>query len=215
MGYCRIDSPLLHQRGSEICVRNGKPWINLQCFLKVDDCLVQIPAPCERLAEIVVRISVARNQLKSLLVVSDRFPCFPGLRQGYSQVVMCQRFVGVERQSPPPFRDGLFIPLVVHELRCDIDSSRAIFSCASTTLIPLSPRMDCRAVPICRTAIPLTTPIENLRAIVEARYVGEHGTTPLEQIFHPRPGEEIAAKVAAIEYDPNRSARIGLSSSPR
>ncbi len=28
----------------------------------------------------------------------------------------------------------------------------------------------------------------------EARYVGEHGTTPLEQVFHPRPGEEIAAK---------------------
>lgn len=28
----------------------------------------------------------------------------------------------------------------------------------------------------------------------EARYVGEHGTTPLEQVFHPRPGEEIAAR---------------------
>jgi len=28
----------------------------------------------------------------------------------------------------------------------------------------------------------------------EARYVGEHSTTPLEQLFHPRPGEEIAAK---------------------
>lgn len=28
----------------------------------------------------------------------------------------------------------------------------------------------------------------------EARYVGEHGQTPLEQIFHPRPGEEIAAR---------------------
>ena len=26
----------------------------------------------------------------------------------------------------------------------------------------------------------------------EARYVGEHGTTPLEQLFHPRPGELIA-----------------------
>lgn len=26
----------------------------------------------------------------------------------------------------------------------------------------------------------------------EARYVGEHGQTPLEQIFHPRPGERIA-----------------------
>lgn len=26
----------------------------------------------------------------------------------------------------------------------------------------------------------------------EARYVGEHGTTPLEQLFHPRPGEAIA-----------------------
>ena len=26
----------------------------------------------------------------------------------------------------------------------------------------------------------------------EARYVGEHGTTPLEQVFHPRPGEHIA-----------------------
>jgi Xaa-Pro dipeptidase len=26
----------------------------------------------------------------------------------------------------------------------------------------------------------------------EARYVGEHGTTPLEQIFHARPGEHIA-----------------------
>ncbi len=28
----------------------------------------------------------------------------------------------------------------------------------------------------------------------EARYVGEHGQTPLEQVFHPRPGEEIAAR---------------------
>ena len=26
----------------------------------------------------------------------------------------------------------------------------------------------------------------------EARYVGEHGTTPLEQVFHARPGEQIA-----------------------
>ena len=28
----------------------------------------------------------------------------------------------------------------------------------------------------------------------EARYVGEHGTTPLEQVFHARPGEAIAQK---------------------
>src|SRR6186713_549116 len=28
----------------------------------------------------------------------------------------------------------------------------------------------------------------------EARYVGEHGTTPLEQVFHARPGEHIAAQ---------------------
>ena len=28
----------------------------------------------------------------------------------------------------------------------------------------------------------------------EARYVGEHGTTPLEQVFHARPGELIAAR---------------------
>jgi len=28
----------------------------------------------------------------------------------------------------------------------------------------------------------------------EARYVGEHGTTPLEQVFHGRPGEAIAQK---------------------
>ena len=28
----------------------------------------------------------------------------------------------------------------------------------------------------------------------EARYVGEHGTTPLEQVFHPRPGEAIAQR---------------------
>ncbi len=28
----------------------------------------------------------------------------------------------------------------------------------------------------------------------EARYVGEHGTTPLEQVFHLRPGEELAAR---------------------
>lgn len=28
----------------------------------------------------------------------------------------------------------------------------------------------------------------------EARYVGEHAQTPLEQVFHPRPGEEIASK---------------------
>lgn len=28
----------------------------------------------------------------------------------------------------------------------------------------------------------------------EARYVGEHGQTSLEQVFHPRPGEEIAAR---------------------
>src|ERR1041384_1989266 len=28
----------------------------------------------------------------------------------------------------------------------------------------------------------------------EARYVGEPGTTPLEQVFHARPGEHIAAQ---------------------
>jgi Xaa-Pro aminopeptidase len=28
----------------------------------------------------------------------------------------------------------------------------------------------------------------------EARYVGEHGTTPLEQVLHPRPGEAIAQR---------------------
>jgi Xaa-Pro aminopeptidase len=28
----------------------------------------------------------------------------------------------------------------------------------------------------------------------EARYVGEHAQTPLDQVFHPRPGEEIAAR---------------------
>ena len=28
----------------------------------------------------------------------------------------------------------------------------------------------------------------------EATYVGEHGTTPLEQVFHPRPGEAIAQR---------------------
>jgi Xaa-Pro aminopeptidase len=31
----------------------------------------------------------------------------------------------------------------------------------------------------------------------EARYVGEHGTTPLEQVFAARPGEEIAARARA------------------
>src|SRR4029078_3851845 len=31
----------------------------------------------------------------------------------------------------------------------------------------------------------------------EARYVGEHGTTALEQVFHPRPGEHMAEQARA------------------
>jgi Xaa-Pro aminopeptidase len=39
----------------------------------------------------------------------------------------------------------------------------------------------------------------------EARYVGEHGQTPLEQVFHPRPGEEIAARARTASW-----RRIGV-----
>ena len=39
----------------------------------------------------------------------------------------------------------------------------------------------------------------------EARYVGEHGTTPLEQVFNPRPGEHIAAQARAAGWK-----RIGV-----
>ena len=39
----------------------------------------------------------------------------------------------------------------------------------------------------------------------EARYVGEHGTTPLEQIFADRPGAEIAARAKAAGWK-----RIGV-----
>ncbi len=34
----------------------------------------------------------------------------------------------------------------------------------------------------------------------EARYVGEHGQTSLEQVFHPRPGEHIAAEAKAAGW---------------
>jgi len=34
----------------------------------------------------------------------------------------------------------------------------------------------------------------------EARYVGEHGTTPLEQIFHARPGEHIADHARGVGW---------------
>jgi Xaa-Pro dipeptidase len=34
----------------------------------------------------------------------------------------------------------------------------------------------------------------------EARYVGEHGQTPLEQVFHGRPGEHIAAQAKAAGW---------------
>ncbi len=34
----------------------------------------------------------------------------------------------------------------------------------------------------------------------EARYVGEHGTTPLEQVFAPLPGEEIAGRARAAGW---------------
>jgi Xaa-Pro dipeptidase len=34
----------------------------------------------------------------------------------------------------------------------------------------------------------------------EARYVGEHGTTQLEQVFHPRPGEHMAAQARAAGW---------------
>jgi Xaa-Pro dipeptidase len=34
----------------------------------------------------------------------------------------------------------------------------------------------------------------------EARYVGEHGTTALEQIFHPRPGEHMAEQARAAAW---------------
>ncbi|HJU48256.1 MAG TPA: M24 family metallopeptidase [Gaiellaceae bacterium] len=39
----------------------------------------------------------------------------------------------------------------------------------------------------------------------EARYVGEHGTTPLEQVFAPLPGEEIARRAEAAGWK-----RIGV-----
>ena len=39
----------------------------------------------------------------------------------------------------------------------------------------------------------------------EARYVGEHGTTPLEQVFHARPGEHIAAHAQSAGWK-----RIGV-----
>jgi Xaa-Pro dipeptidase len=39
----------------------------------------------------------------------------------------------------------------------------------------------------------------------EARYVGEHGTTALEQVFHPRPGEHMAAQARAAGWK-----RIGV-----
>ncbi len=39
----------------------------------------------------------------------------------------------------------------------------------------------------------------------EARYVGEHGTTPLEQVFHARPGEHIADQARAAGWK-----RIGV-----
>ena len=39
----------------------------------------------------------------------------------------------------------------------------------------------------------------------EARYVGEHGTTPLEQVFADRPGAEIAARARAAGWK-----RIGV-----
>jgi Xaa-Pro dipeptidase len=39
----------------------------------------------------------------------------------------------------------------------------------------------------------------------EARYVGEHGATALEQVFHPRPGEHIAAQARAAGWK-----RIGV-----
>ena len=39
----------------------------------------------------------------------------------------------------------------------------------------------------------------------EARYVGEHGTTSLEQVFHPRPGEHMAGQARAAGW-----RRIGV-----
>jgi len=39
----------------------------------------------------------------------------------------------------------------------------------------------------------------------EARYVGEHGTTRLEQVFHPRPGEHMAARARAAGWQ-----RVGV-----
>ena len=39
----------------------------------------------------------------------------------------------------------------------------------------------------------------------EARYVGEHGTTSLEQVFHPRPGEHMAEQARAAGW-----RRIGV-----
>jgi Xaa-Pro aminopeptidase len=34
----------------------------------------------------------------------------------------------------------------------------------------------------------------------EARYVGDHGTTLIEQVFHPRPGEAIAERAKAVGW---------------
>ena len=44
----------------------------------------------------------------------------------------------------------------------------------------------------------------------EARYVGEHGTTPLEQVFADRPGDQIAARAQARRLEARRRLRARL-----
>ena len=44
----------------------------------------------------------------------------------------------------------------------------------------------------------------------EARYVGEHGTAQLEQVFHDRPGEHIAATARDRRLAPDRRLRARL-----
>ncbi len=44
----------------------------------------------------------------------------------------------------------------------------------------------------------------------EARYVGEHATTPLEQVFHPRPGTYIADHARGSRLEEGRRLRPRL-----
>src|SRR6187455_3102842 len=54
-------------------------------------------------------------------------------------------------------------------------------------------------------------PADGVASVVfpsEARYVGEHGQTALEQVFHPRPGEHISEQARSARW--NRIGVYGL-----